>query len=163
MSVLSTAPKPVREDGLWLDDLAEGMTFQSDTYEVTEAEVTEFASRFDPQLYHLDDEQARGTFFDGLSASGWHTAAMTMRLFATSRAALATGVIGTDITLKWPSPTRPGDILHLEITVNSISPSKSRPDRASVTWTYETVNQHEEIRQRTTARTIAWWRPQPGE
>lgn len=155
----STAPKPVRGDGLWLDDLAEGMTFRSDTYEVAQAEVTDFASRFDPQLYHLDDEQAQGTFFAGLAASGWHTAAITMRLLATSGVPIATGVIGTDISLRWPSATRPGDVLHLEITIDKIVPSSSRPDRGSVVLSYETVNQHGRIRQQTTGRVIAWVRP----
>lgn len=158
--VTSTAPKPVREDGLWLDDLAEGMTFRSDTYEVTEAEVTEFASRFDPQLYHLDAERARGTFFGGLAASGWHTAAITMRLLATSGVAIATGVIGTGISLAWPSATRPGDVLHLDITIEKIIPSSSRPDRGSIMLSYQTVNQHGEIRQQTTGRVLAWRRPQ---
>jgi acyl dehydratase len=76
------------------------MTFRTDTYEVTQAEVTEFAARFDPQVYHLDEEEAQGTFFAGLAASGWHTAAITMRLLATSGVPIATGVIGTDISLK---------------------------------------------------------------
>jgi acyl dehydratase len=157
----SSAPKPVKPGGLWLDDLAEGMTFHSATYEVTPAEVTEFASRYDPQLFHLDDEQARGTFFDGLAASGWHTAAITMRLLVESGAGLATGVIGADISLKWPSATRPGDVLHLEITVDTITPSSSRPDRANVVFSYDTINQHGEVRQRTTGRVIAWQRPTP--
>lgn len=155
----STAPKPVRADGLWLDDLAEGMTFRSDTYEVTQAEVTNFASRFDPQLYHLDDEQAQGTFFAGLVASGWHTAAITMRLLATSGVPMATGVIGTDIFLRWPSATRPGDVLHLEITIDKIVLSSSRPGCGSVVLSYETVDQHGQIRQQTTGRVIAWMRP----
>jgi acyl dehydratase len=135
------------------------MAFHSGTYEVTEAELIEFASRYDPQLFHLDAEQARGTFFDGLAASGWHTAAITMRLLVDSGAALATGVIGAEISLRWPSATRPGDVLHLEITVDEITPSSSRPDRANVAFSYDTVNQHGEIRQRTTARVIAWRRP----
>jgi acyl dehydratase len=156
-----TAPAPVKPDGLWLDDLTEGMTFRSDDYEVTQADVTEFASRYDPQLFHLDEQQARGTFFDGLAASGWHTAAITMRLLATSDAMIATGVIGTEISLKWPTPTRPGDVLHLEITVGPITPSRSRPDRASVILSYDTINQHGEIRQQTSGRVIAWRRPQP--
>jgi acyl dehydratase len=155
----SSAPKPVNPAGLWLDDLAEGMTFRSDSYEVTEAELTEFAARYDPQLFHLDGERARGTFFDGLAASGWHTAAITMRLLVDSGAALATGVIGADISLKWPSATRPGDVLHLDITVDSITPSGSRPDRANVVLSYETINQHGEVRQKTTGRVIAWRRP----
>jgi acyl dehydratase len=159
--VASTAPMPVKPDGLWLDDLAEGMTFRTDAYEVTHAEVTEFASRYDPQLFHLDEEQARGTFFEGLAASGWHTAAITMRLLATSDAMIATGVIGTEISLKWPSPTRPGDLLHLEITVGAITPSSSRPDRGSLILSYDTINQHGEIRQQTSGRVLAWRRPQP--
>jgi acyl dehydratase len=118
-------------------------------------------SRYDPQLFHLDEEQARGTFFDGLAASGWHTAAITMRLLATSGVPIATGVIGTDISLKWPAATRPGDIVHLEITVTTITPSPSRPDRASVVLSYETVNQHAEVRQQTSGRIIVWRRPQP--
>ena len=154
----STAPKPVRPDGPWLDDLAEGMTFRSETYEVTSEEVTEFAARYDPQPFHLDDEQARGTFFDGLAASGWHTAAITMRLLAGSDAAMATGVIGSDISIKWPSPTRPGDVLHLEIIVDTITTSSSRPDRGSVVLTYDTINQHGDVRQHTTGRIIAWRR-----
>jgi acyl dehydratase len=157
----STAPKPVRREGLWLDDLAEGMTFRSGTYEVTHAEVTEFASRYDPQLFHLDEGQARGTFFDGLAASGWHTAAVTMRLLVTSGAPIATGIIGSDMSVKWPSPTRPGDILHLDITVDTITASRSRPDRGSVVISYETINQHGEVRQQATGRLIAWRRPQP--
>jgi acyl dehydratase len=161
VSAESSAPEPVKPDGLWLDDLAEGMTFHSGTYEVTQAEVAEFASRYDPQLFHLDDEQARGTFFDGLAASGWHTAAITMRLLVDSGAALATGVIGADISLQWPSATRPGDVLHLEITVDTITPSSSRPDRATVVFSYDTINQHGEVRQRSTGRVIAWQRPKP--
>jgi acyl dehydratase len=157
----STAPKPINPDGLWLDDLAEGMTFRSDTYEVTEGELLEFAERYDPQAFHLDAEQARGTLFGGLAASGWHTAAITMRLLVTSGVQLATGVIGADISLKWPSPTRPGDVLHLEITVGTITPSSSRPDRGSVVFTYETVNQDGEVRQQTTGRVIMWRAPQP--
>jgi acyl dehydratase len=161
MATESSAPKPVTADGLWLDDLAEGMTFTSPSYEVSEAELTEFAARYDPQLFHLDAEGAQGTFFDGLAASGWHTAAITMRLMVDSDAALATGVIGADISLKWPTATRPGDVLHLEITVDTITPSSSRPDRASVVFSYDTVNQHGEIRQHTTGRVIAWKRPSP--
>jgi acyl dehydratase len=157
----STAPKPVRPDGLWLDDLAAGMTFRSGTCEITQAEVTEFASRYDPQLFHLDAEQARGTFFDGLAASGWHTAAITMRLLVTSGVPIATGIIGSDMSVRWPTPTRPGDILHVEITVKAITPSSSRPDRGSVALSYETINQHGEIRQQVTGRIIAWRRPQP--
>jgi acyl dehydratase len=136
------------------------MTFTSDAYAVTLPEIKEFASRFDPQLFHLDEERARGTIFAGLAASGWHTAAITMRLLDLSFG-IATGVIGSEVELKWPSPTRPGDILHLEITVDGVSYSKSRPNRGNVILSYDTVNQHGEIRQRTTGRIVGWRRPNP--
>jgi acyl dehydratase len=155
---VGSGPAVLRADGLWLDDFAEGMTFRSGTYEVTTAEVKEFASRFDPQLFHLDEEQAVGTLFGGLAASGWHTAAMTMRLFVAAFP-IATGIIGSDMTLKWPTPTRPGDVLHLEITVDSVTWSASRPDRGTVVVSYETLNQNAEVRQRATGRIVAWRRP----
>jgi acyl dehydratase len=158
LRVMSSAPQPIRSDGLWLDDLTEGQTFHSDGYEVTAAEVVEFASRFDPQLFHLDAEGAAGTFFDGLAASGWHTAAITMGLL-TDAVPIATGMIGAEISLKWPTATRPGDVLHLDIAVGAITPSASRPDRASVVLSYETVNQRGEVRQQTTGRIIVWRRP----
>jgi len=157
---LDTTPGPIwSDDALWLDDFAEGMTFRSGEYEVTEEELVEFATHYDPQGFHLGEEQARGSFFGGLAASGWHTAAITMRLLVTSELRVATGLIGTDITLKWPSATRPGDVLHLEITVDSVSRSASRPNRGSVVFSYDTLNQHGEVRQHTTARVVAWSRP----
>ncbi|WP_296366737.1 MaoC family dehydratase [Pseudonocardia sp.] len=146
---------------LWLDDLAEGMTFRSETYEVTTAEVQEFATRYDPQPFHLDEDAAGGTLFGGLAASGWHTAAITMRLLDCSFP-IATGVIGSEIHLEWPSPTRPGDVLHLEISVGAITHSETRPGRGSVTLAYDTINQHGELRQRTTGRVVAWRRPAVG-
>src|SRR5690349_16237543 len=108
------------------------MTFTSDSYEVTAAEVTEFAARYDPQSFHLGEEEARETCFEGLAASGWHTAAITMRLLATSGFRIATGVIGTDVRVAWPSATRPGDVLHVEVTVDTVTRSRSRPNRGSV-------------------------------
>ena len=155
-----SAPGAIRDDGRWLDDLSEGMTFTSATYEVTPEELVEFAGRFDPQVFHLDAERARDTFFQGLAASGWHTAAITMRLLDETLR-LATGVIGSEITLAWPSPTRPGDVLHVEVTVESITLSTSRPDRGSVVFGYATVNQDGAVRQQTTGRVIMWRRPRP--
>lgn len=154
----STAPEPIRPDGLWLDDLATGMTFRSEPYEVTEAEIVAFASRYDPQLFHTDPERARNTFFGGLAASGWLTAAITMKLFSEA-VPLATGVIGSEITLKWVSPTRPGDLLHLQAAIDEITVSRSAPDRAGVLFTYSTTNQHAQVRQQTSGRVLVWRRP----
>lgn len=155
---VSTAPAPIRADGLWLDDLSTGMTFRSQPYTVTEAEIIEFASRYDPQLFHTDPVKARDTFFGGLAASGWLTAAITIRLFDEA-VPLATGVIGSQVTLKWATPTRPGDSLHVEATVDDIAVSRSRPDRGGVLFSYATVNQDGAVRQETSGRVLAWRHP----
>jgi acyl dehydratase len=156
---VDTTPGPIRQNGLWLDDFAEGMNFASDSYEVTREEIIQFAERYDPQAFHLGDEQAHGTFFGELAASGWHTAAITMRLLAGSEFRIATGVVGTNISLTWPSATRPGDVLHLEITIDEITRSKSRPNRGVIVLSYRTLNQHGEVRQQTVGRLVAWDNP----
>jgi acyl dehydratase len=154
----SGAPRPVHPDGLWLDDLSVGRRFTSDGYQVTAAEIIEFATRFDPQAFHLDADAATGTFFDRLVASGWHTAAITMRLVVRAFP-LATGVVGAGTDVTWPSATVPGDVLHVEGTVDEIVPSRSRPGRAAVRVRHQTVNARGEVRQKSAARLIAWNRP----
>src|SRR5688500_14123663 len=96
---------------LWLEDLEAGDRFRTDEYEITREEILAFAGRYDPQAFHLDEEAAAGTFFQGLAASGWHTAAITMRLVVTSGLPIATGFIGAGAELSWPTPTRPGDVV----------------------------------------------------
>ncbi|TQS44094.1 MaoC/PaaZ C-terminal domain-containing protein [Cryptosporangium phraense] len=154
----SSAPGPTRPDGLWLNDLSVGQTFRSDDYSLTESEIVEFASRYDPQLFHVDPERARDTFFGGLASSGWLTAAVTMRLF-TESVPLACGVIGSTITLAWPTATRPGDRLRAESRIDEITPSSSRPDRAAVLFSYRTLTADDEIRQQTSGRVLSWNRP----
>jgi len=130
--------------GLYLEDLSVGQRFTSGTLTVTEAEIKSFAGQYDPQPFHLDDEAARGTFFGGLAASGWHTAAMTMRLIVDGGIPLAWGIIGGGGEIAWPRPTRPGDVLHVEGEVMEIIPSKSKPDRGMAAMRSETKNQHGE-------------------
>lgn len=151
-------PAPTRPDGLWADDLTPGLTFTSREYPITEAGIIEFARQFDPQPFHLDADAAVGTFFDGLVASGWYTAAVTTRLLVEAFP-VATGIVGGGGELVWPSPTLPGDRLHLEIVVGDRTWSTSRPNRARVVVSHQTVNQRGEVRQRTTAQLIAWARP----
>ncbi|MET9064441.1 MaoC/PaaZ C-terminal domain-containing protein [Streptosporangium sandarakinum] len=158
MMTRPTTPKATRPDGLWLDDLAVGQAFASAEHEVTEQAIIAFASEFDPQPYHLDPDAAEGTFFDGLVASGWHTAAITMRLL-TQALPLAAGLIGAQGEMTWPSATVPGDRLRLEGIIDQITPSASRPGRASVFVTYQTVNQRHQTRYRTTMRLLAWADP----
>lgn len=114
---------------LYLDDVQVGQTFTSDTYALTAEEIIEFATKYDPQPFHLDAEAAQDTFFRGLAASGWHTTAITMRLIVES-IPLADGIVGTGGKLSWPRPTRPGDVLQTTSEITAITPSKSKPDRA---------------------------------
>lgn len=147
-------------DSLWLEDIRVGDRFNTDEYEISSQEIVDFAQQFDPQPFHLNDQAAVDSFFKGLAASGWHTAAITMRLLVTSGIPITAGIIGASVELAWPSPTRAGDILHVELTVMSVKISKSQPDRGFVTVAYNTVNQEGEIRQRTTTNLLAFKRPQ---
>ncbi|MDX6647505.1 MAG: hypothetical protein QOK40_3232 [Miltoncostaeaceae bacterium] len=123
---------------LSLEDLHPGQRFTSDTHAVAEDEVAEFAGRFDPQPFHLDPAAARDSLFGGLVASGWHTAAITMRLQVLGGLPIAGGIVGVGAEVGWPSPTRPGDVLHVESEVLEVRPSRSRPDRGLVTVRSET-------------------------
>jgi acyl dehydratase len=126
---------------LYLEDLEPGMKFTSRDYEVTEQEIVDYARRYDPQPFHLDSEAAKGTFFGGLAASGWHTAAITMRLLVDGGLPLAGGIIGAGGELTWPSPLRPGSTVRVETTVVEITPSKSRPNRGIALCRARTLDQ----------------------
>ncbi|MFG1374020.1 MaoC family dehydratase [Xanthobacter oligotrophicus] len=139
---------------LFLDDLAVGQIFLSGQYALTRDEITAFAATFDPQPFHLDDEAARATLFAGLAASGWHTAAVTMRLLVGGGAPLAGGIIGAGGEIEWPRPTRPDDVLQVESEVLEIIPSRSKPDRGMVRLRSQTRNQNGEVVQVLTARLI---------
>src|SRR5262249_3917629 len=118
-----------RDGRLYLDDLKVGQRFMSGTRVVTEPEIKAFAREFDPQPFHLDEEVAKATLFGGLAASGWHTAAMTMKLLVDAGLPLQGGILGAGAEIAWPLPTRPGDTLQVESEVLEITPSRSRPDR----------------------------------
>lgn len=133
---------------LYLEDMTQGQRFVSGEHALDAAQIVEFAQRFDPQPFHLDDDAAKSTFFQGLAASGWHTAAITMRLLVTSGIPLADGIIGSGGELQWPKPTRPGDVLHVESEVVEVVPSRSRPERGMVQMRCETLNQHGDVVQR---------------
>ena len=105
--------KPLYPNGLFLDDLKIGDYFTSSTYTLTKEELLEFANKYDPQPFHLDEELAKDTLFGGLAASGWQTASITMKLW-TQTLHVANGLIGIDCHLKWPTPTRAGDTLCVE-------------------------------------------------
>ncbi|MFN4118179.1 MaoC family dehydratase [Acidovorax sp.] len=144
---------------LYLDDLSVGDQFRSGEHAMDEAQITAFAAQFDPQPFHLDDTAARATLFGGLAASGWHTAAVTMRLQVTSGLPVAGGIIGAGGELSWPRPTRASDVLHVVSEVVQIQPSKSKPDRGMVTVRSETRNQHGDVLQLSTVRIVVPRRP----
>ena len=139
---------------LYLEDLSVGQRFTFGTLTVTEEEIKIFATQYDPQPFHLDNAAARGTFFSGLAASGWHTAAMTMGLIVGSGPPLAWGIIGGGGEIAWPRPTRPGDVLHVESEVMEIIPSKSKLDRGMVLMRSETKNQNGEAVQISTMKLV---------
>src|SRR5580704_10745735 len=144
----------IDNERLYLDDLQIGQRFTSGTHVVDEEQIKAFARQFDPQPFHLDNEVARGTLFSGLAASGWHTAAITMRLLVESGLPIAGGIVGAGGELDWPNPTRPGDSLKVESEVLDIRPSRSRPDRGLATVQSVTRNQRNEVVQRLTAKLI---------
>jgi acyl dehydratase len=130
---------------LYLEDFAVGQKFGSRRLKVHAARIKSFAAEFDPQPFHLDDAAARGTIFGGLAASGWHTAAMTMRLLVESELKPAGGIVGAGFDeFRWPRPVRPGDELRLDIEVMEVRPSKSRPELGLIKVKTTTVNQNGE-------------------
>jgi acyl dehydratase len=139
---------------LSFDDLQIGQRFISRAYVVDEEQIKSFARQFDPQPFHLENEAAKNSLFSGLAASGWHTAAITMRLLVEGGLPLAGGVIGAGGQLDWPNPTRPGDTLQVESEVLEVRPSQSRPDRGVATVRSLTRNQRNEVVQRLTAKLI---------
>jgi acyl dehydratase len=141
-------------DRLYLDDLYVGQRFTSATHTIDEAQIKAFAVQFDPQRFHTDEKAAEDTFFKGLAASGWHTAAITMRLNVESGLPLAGGIIGAGGELTWPAPTRPGDTLHVESEVVEITPSRSRPDRGIAVILSRTINQRGEVLQTLKAKLV---------
>ena len=127
----------------FFEDLAVGQKFRSGTIEMTADRIKSFAAEFDPQPFHLDEEAAKGSLFGGLAASGWHTAAVTMRLLVDSDLKIAGGTIGAGgEDLRWPQPVRPGDVLRLEIEVIDARASRSRPALGIVKVRLTTFNQH---------------------
>src|SRR5882672_1617350 len=130
---------------LHLEDFAVGQTYRSARLRVDAAAIKQFAAAFDPQPFHLDEAAAAESYFKGLAASGWHTAAMTMRLLVDSALRPAGGIIGGWADeLKWPRAVRPGDELEAEAEVLAVRPSGSRPGQGFVKFRVTTQNQRGE-------------------
>ena len=140
---------------IFLDDLSPGRRFEAGPVEVTVEEIKRFAGEYDPQPFHLDEGAAAAhPIFQGLAASGWHTAAITMKLVVQAMGGFGWGVIGAQGELQWPRPTRPGDRLSLLAEVLEVTPSKSKPDRGMALMRIATRNQRGEEVQVFTVRCV---------
>ena len=129
----------------FLEDYAVGQMFGSGRIRVTEEQIKAFAAEFDPQPFHVDTARASHSFFGGLAASGWHTAAMTMRLLVEGDLKPKDGVIGTGFDeFRWVRPVRPGDELYIESEILEVRPSKSRLDQGLIKVRTTTFNQNAE-------------------
>jgi acyl dehydratase len=129
----------------YLEDFTVGQTFGSGRLRVDKEQIKAFAAEFDPQPFHLDENAARDTVFRGLAASGWHTAALTMRLLVESEIEPAGGIIGAGFDeFRWPRPVRPGDELHIESEVLEVRPSRSRSNQGLIKVRTTTLNQNDE-------------------
>ena len=130
----------------YLEDYQAGQRSSFGRYEVTRAEVLEFATKYDPQPFHLDDAAAAETYFGRVSASGWHTCAMTMRMLVdnmTNEKSAGLGSPGLD-ELRWLKPVYPGDTLRVEGEVIEVRPSQSRPEMGSTKNRLTVFNQHDQ-------------------
>jgi acyl dehydratase len=129
----------------YFEDLKVGGRFKSQTYKVSEEQIVSFAREFDPQPFHLDAAVADKTMFGGLIASGWHTAAITMRLFVRTLN-FAEGAIGLGVDeLRWPTAVKPNDSLQVEVEIMDLRESRSKPTHGVVRLRYITTNQRGEI------------------
>lgn len=145
----------------YLDDLVPGQRFVGSVRSRIDAErIKTFASEFDPQPFHLNEDAASASLFRGLAASGWHTAAVTMRLLVDDDFQLAGGIIGAGFDeLRWPLPVRPGDELRVECEVLEVRPSKSRPEQGLVKLRTSTLNQNQEVVQISVGNLVVPRRP----
>ena len=131
---------------LFFDDLSVGRRFQTGAVLVDLERVKAFAAEFDPQPFHLDEVAASSSIFGGLVASGWHTAALTMRLMVESDMRIAGGLVGVGVEqVRWPHPVRPGDRIRVEVEVVEVRLSRSNPTRGIVRFKSQTLNQNEKV------------------
>ena len=146
----------------FLEDFAVGQVYKTGRVRVEKDEIFAFARQFDPQPFHVDEDAARRSPFQGLAASGWHTAAAAMRLLITSGMHFANGIVGLGGEIAWPRPTRPGDVLRMESEIVEIAPSRSKP-QGIVTVRSTMRNQQGEAVYVLTAKLLVPRRPEDGK
>jgi acyl dehydratase len=144
----------------YLEDFAVGQTFGSGRLRIEKERIKDFAAEFDPQPFHLDEAAARDSIFQGLAASGWHTAALTMRLLVDGELKPAGGIVGAGFDeFRWPRPVRPGDELHVVSEILEVRPSQSRPAQGLLKVRTTTLNQNDEAVQISVGNLVVPRRP----
>jgi acyl dehydratase len=129
----------------YLEDFAVGQRFSTGRHIVDDEQIKAFAAEFDPQPFHVDEAAAAKSIFRGLAASGWHTAAITMRLLVHSDLRPAGGILGLGLEeMQWPRPVRPGDELHVETEILQVRPSASKPSQGLLKVRNTTFNREGE-------------------
>lgn len=148
----------MKKKDVWLGECEVGDFYVSDTYEVTEEEIIRFAKQYDPQYFHTDIEKAKDSFFKGLASSGWLTGSIMMKLQVESNP-FGFGLVGVEVKLEWPTPTRPGDVLHIRTEILDIKMSKSKPNQGIMTIETITKNQDGETRMIMINKILGFTRP----
>lgn len=148
----------MEDKDVWIGEFEIGDFYTSDTYEVTEEEIIEFAEKYDPQYFHTDPEKAKDSFFDGLASSGWMTAAISMKLQVDSHP-FGFDLIGIEVDLEWPSPTRVGDVLQIKTEIKDLKMSRSKPNQGIIKIETVTKNQHDEVRMVMQNKILGFIRP----
>lgn len=143
---------------VWLGEFEIGDYYISDTYEVTEEEIIEFAEKYDPQYFHTNPEKAKDSFFGGLASSGWMTAGITMRL-QVETSPFAFDLVGLGVEINWPSPTLPGDLLKIRTEVTDIKISESKPNQGIISIETITTNQDDEVKMVMQNKILGFKRP----
>jgi acyl dehydratase len=157
--VNTTAPPTNDPDINYFESFSTGMTFCSPSIDLDADAIVRFAREFDPQPFHLDPQAGADSFFGALVASGWHTAALTMRLLVESGLGIAGGLVGAGGEIKWPAVLRPGDRIHVETEVIATRPLRSRADMGMITVRSHTINGAGAIVQELTANLFVPRRP----
>jgi acyl dehydratase len=152
----------VARDERYFEDYVPGHVYEFGTIAVTEAEIIEFARRYDPQSFHLDREKAAGSQFGGIIASGWHTISLAMRLYVDHYLSYVASLASPGVDeIRWPNAVRPGDVLRIRITVLEARPSRSKPDRGIVRARVEAMNQKDDLVLHMIVMSILGRRPEP--
>lgn len=153
---------PVPPDRRFFEDYTAGHVYDLGTFTVSEPEIIEFATQYDPQYFHVDPAKAAESQFGGIIASGWHTISLAMRLYVDGYLSHVASLASPGVDeVRWPNPVRPGDTVRIRVTILETRVSRSKPDRGIVRARMEGINQRDELVLSMLAVSIVGRRPEP--